>query len=441
MADALEIARASGLIGVDRPVLVMLSGGADSVCLLDVCLRLGAHVSALHVNYALRGEAHADERHCRELCDRLGVELVVEHVSLQGSANLQAAARELRYAHAERHAEGDYAAAHTASDQAETVLYRLATSPGRRALIGMQPRRGRLVRPLLGATAEQTRAWCRNQGLTWREDESNTDPRFARTRVRHEVLAVLKDLNPAAERTITETSRLLADEAELVEAAVDEAIARLGDRAVELSKLREEPPGLARCVLRRLADTARRDFGATDSGDEPAPALSRGDVDAILRLGTSRGGTATLDLGDGLRAVAEYGVLRFTYTREPAPPAAVTLTVPGSVRFGEWEVQARLDSEGDALVAADELSEVLTVRPWASGDRMQPVGLGGTKSLQDLFADRKIPRSLRHRLPVVESAGRIVWVAGVMVDKRFDARSLGTEGYRNVALSARRLNR
>src|SRR5947199_3853152 len=147
--NPLGAARDSGLVHEGEPLLVMLSGGADSVCLLDVALRLGARVEALHVNYALRGEdSEEDERFCRELCERLGVNLHVERVSL-GSGNVQAQARDARYAVAERIAERDYAAAHTSSDQAETVLYRLVTSPGRRALLGMEARRGRLIRPLL----------------------------------------------------------------------------------------------------------------------------------------------------------------------------------------------------------------------------------------------------------------------------------------------------
>src|SRR5437868_2702865 len=144
--DPLDAARASGLVDEGKPLLVLLSGGADSVCLLDVAVRLGAPVSALHVNYGLRGEASdEDERLCRELCERLGVPLHVERATL-GSGNLQAEARDVRYGAAERLAEGDYAAAHTATDQAATIVYRLAVSPGRRALLGMEPRRGRPVR-------------------------------------------------------------------------------------------------------------------------------------------------------------------------------------------------------------------------------------------------------------------------------------------------------
>ena len=149
MMDALEAGRRSGLVQPGVPLMVMLSGGGDSVCLLDVSLRLGARVSALHVNHGLRDAAADDEAFVRRMCERLGVPLVVETLEPPPAGNLQDWAREARYALAERHAEADYAAAHTASDQAETVLYRLAVSPGSRALQGMPARRGRLVRPLL----------------------------------------------------------------------------------------------------------------------------------------------------------------------------------------------------------------------------------------------------------------------------------------------------
>jgi tRNA(Ile)-lysidine synthase len=422
---ALEAARASGLIVAGEPLLVMLSGGADSVCLLDVAVRLGARVSALHVNYGLRGEASdRDEAHCRALCSALGVPLEIERVSLPASGNLQAEARDRRYALAERCGH-DYAAAHTASDQAETVLYRLAVSPGRRALLGMEARRGRLVRPLLEATREDTREHCRARGLEWVEDASNADPRFARARVREEVLPALRSLNPAAERAIVETSRLLRDEAEVLESAVGEVLGRLGEVAPELAELRALPPGLARLVLRRLAEAA--------SGG--AHALSRADADAILALGER--GSASLDLGGGLRAVAEYGTLRFTRAADAPPPEPATLLVPGSARFGDWEVRAALGGGGEAVLDAARAGQALTVRGWRDGDRMRPAGLGGTKTLQDLFTDRKVPRALRRTLPVVVAEdGEIAWVAGVAVSESFRA---AADEVDTVSLSARQV--
>jgi tRNA(Ile)-lysidine synthase len=414
--SALEAAAAGGLIQADLPLLVMLSGGADSVCLLDVAVKLGARTSALHVNYGLRPEADGDEQHCRALCDRLGVPLHVERVDLGGDeANVQARAREARYALAERVAEGDYAAAHTLSDQAETVLYRLASSPGRRALLGMPPRRGRLVRPLLEITRADTRAHCEAHGLQWREDTSNADPRFARSRIRHEVLPVLEEIAPGAERTIADTARLLREEAEVLDAAVDAALTD------DLEAIAGLPPALAREVLRRLAGGP----------------IGRDRLDAVLAL-AGRGGTAYVDVAGGLRAVVEYGRIRFTRAREePRTPEPVELAVPGRAAFGEWRIEAGIAEGGghkaeEADLDRAALGDSVLVRSWRAGDRMRPVGLGGTKTLQDLFTDRKVPRAERPLVPVLEVAGEIAWVPGVAVGERFAAR----DGARVVGLRA-----
>ena len=396
----------------------MVSGGADSVCLLDVAVRLEATVSALHVNYGLREGAVGDEELCRALCHDRGVSLTVERATLPASGNLQAAARAVRYAHAERCAPGDYAAAHTASDQAETVLYRLAVSPGRRALLGMPARRGRLVRPLLGATAEETRSYCRHHGLEWRDDASNEDPRFARARVRENILPVLRTLNPAAERTIVETSLLLRDEAEVLDEVVSQKVRELGPPPTALADLTTMPAGLVRLVLRRLAEDAA---GRT-------VALARGDAARILGL---RAGS--LDLGGGLRAVVEHGRLRFAIEGPDATPDPVLLPVPGEARFGRWEVAARVGGGGEVELDAAALGPLAVVRAWREGDRMRPAGLGGTKTLQDLFTDRKVPRDLRRQLPVVEVDGEIAWVAGLAVGERFAAR----ESAEAIGMSAR----
>jgi tRNA(Ile)-lysidine synthase len=410
----LEAARESGLVEAGEPLLVMLSGGGDSVCLLDVALRLEAQVTALHVNYGLRPGADEDERFVAELCDRLGVPLHSERSDLGAGGNLQDRARQVRYALAERHARGNYAAGHTASDQAETVLYRLAVSPGSRALHGMPARRGRLVRPLLSVTSSEVRDYLRARGLEWREDPSNADRRFARARVRHDLLEAMRSVGPAPERTIAETARQLREEAEVLDAAVSAALEELGGGpGVSLSGLRELPLAVRRLVLRRLA------------GDRPVP-------DSLLDVDSR--GTKSIDLGEGWRAVAEYGTLRFTRAREAVAPEPVELTVPGQATFGDWQVEAAVEAGGDVSVSADALGAHSTVRAWREGDRMRPVGLGGTKTLQDLFTDRKVPRELRRSLPVVEARGQIVWVAGVAVDERFVA----PEGPGAVGLSARR---
>jgi tRNA(Ile)-lysidine synthase len=341
--------RGEGLLAGDAPLVVMLSGGRDSVCLLDLAVEIHGvrALLALHVNYGLRPEADEDERHCRELCARLGVELeVVRARRPEGAGNLQAWARELRYREAERLAgefdvrkidpaarahtrvrarggvaeerpipstadarieaageaaltaedEARIATGHTASDQVETILYRFAASPGRRALLGMASREGRVVRPLLGVTREQTAAYCRARALRWREDASNDDERFARARVRSGVVPALRAVHPAAEENVLRTAKLLRAEAEALEALIDAELRDASSIAIE--RLRSLPPALARLIVIRLAENAAGTFVPQAGGR----------VAEMLAL-AERGGRAELHVGGLVAAVIEGGRL------------------------------------------------------------------------------------------------------------------------------------
>jgi tRNA(Ile)-lysidine synthase len=310
--DLLDRVAATGLLAPGAPVVVLLSGGRDSVCLLDVAVTLSGTeaVRALHVNYGLRDAADGDEAHCAALCAALGMSLAVERAARPSDApgNLQAWARDVRLAAGARLAgahDARLAVAHTATDQAETILYRLAASPGRRALLGMEARSGRLVRPLLGVTRDATAAWCRARGLAWRDDATNESDRYARGRVRTGLMPALRAIHPAAERNVVRTAELLRDEAEVLDIVVDTALA--GRDHIAVGHLAALPRALARLVLRRLAEAA--------TGELCARAAGR--LDDVLALGDG-----ALDLGAGARAIVQDGVLRCE--RTPPLPLART---------------------------------------------------------------------------------------------------------------------
>ncbi len=308
VAEVREAVRRSGLFARDRPLLAMISGGRDSTCLLDVAVSLlgrGA-VMALHVNYGLREAAVADSQRCEQLCAELDVPLEIVAGERAGAppgeegGNLQAWAREVRYGEAHRMArEHDalIAAGHTASDQIETILYRLAASPGRRALLGMAPADGRLIRPLLGVSREQTTAYCRERELAYGDDESNDDERFARSRVRHGLVPALRAVHPAAEANVLRTAMLLREETELLEQLVNRELE--GRSSVAVARLREMPDALARLVVVRLAEQAVGGYVPQAGGR----------VAEILALGR-RGGRAELHVGGQAGAVIEEGILR-----------------------------------------------------------------------------------------------------------------------------------
>jgi tRNA(Ile)-lysidine synthase len=295
-----------GLLGGPASTLVMLSGGRDSVCMLDLAVRArGAKaISALHVNYGLRDEAGKDERHCAELCEGLGVEFEVERPRYsEGAGNLQAWARETRYAAAARLAETRDATiltGHTADDQVETILYRLASSPSRRALLGMKPKDGRLARPLLATTREETTAYCEERGLAWRDDASNEEADYRRNLLRRGLIPELEKIHPAAKENVLRTAALLRQEADLLDSLVDAELAGTDGApagTIPQARFAELHPALRRLVLQRLADAA---------AGRPVPGAARfADQVAGLRRGGS-----VLDLGSGVRAVLEGGLLR-----------------------------------------------------------------------------------------------------------------------------------
>ncbi|MGO9907399.1 MAG: tRNA lysidine(34) synthetase TilS [Solirubrobacteraceae bacterium] len=417
------------LLSNAREVVVLLSGGRDSTCLLDLAVRIaGADaVTALHVNYGLRGVASdEDERHCIKLCEGLGVALEVRRTGEPAAGNRQAWAREVRYREAGALAGGaDVATGHTASDQVETIVYRLASSPSRRALLGMRPREGALVRPLLRFTREDTATYCRARGLPWREDESNASGAYARNRIRNDLLPALRGIHPAAEQNVLAVAGILRDEADVLDALVDQVLGA----GVSVDTLWDLPAALRRLVVQRMADHAAGGFapGAAGRADELAALSQRG--------------TAMLDIGCGLRAVAEYGALRIERLAdgtepETPTPQPVALAIPGSVAFGPVEVRCELASPAlePGVLDRAALGSGLVVRSWRPGDRMTPLGLGGTKLLGDLFTASKVPRLERAGVPVVESGGEIVWVAGVATSERF---KVTTTTRQAVRLSAR----
>lgn len=445
LATLADVVRRSGLVDPLSSGVVLVSGGPDSACLAAGLSQAidPQSVHALHLNYGLRDAADADERVCRDLCSRLRIDLHIERpeeVSSQG--NLQAAARDARYAAAERlrmRTGGTWiATGHTRTDLAETVLYRLAVSPGGRALRGLPAHAGRVVRPILELERGETRQLAVEAGLPFAEDESNLDPRFARNRVRADVLPTLRELSGAAERNIAETQAELIEEAELLDRVVLEALeaagAGAGAVAIRADALAGSEPALRRLALRALAERAT---------GHNVP-LGRRRAAQIMRLSAlSEGGE--VDLGQGVRAICEHGLIRFVATSEAdAAPEPAPLRIPGRCRLGRWEVRAALragpiEPAGPDLATldAEALGDELVVRTWREGDRMRPLGMDGTKSLQDLFTDRGVPRSLRHHLPVVTAAGRVVWVAGVAVSEDF---RLGPEAREAAVLTARVLD-
>jgi tRNA(Ile)-lysidine synthase len=385
----------------------MVSGGADSLCLMHLLTRLhDGPVGVLAVDHGLRDGSAAEAARVAEAARGLGLRAHVESPGLPRGPAVQARARDARLAAARRVARREgyvrIATGHTASDQAETVLFRMARGTGRTGALGMAPRSGDLIRPLLVLEADETRAWCAAAGLVPSEDPSNADPRHARVRVRSGLLPALADVHPAAARHVAAFADVLRDEAALVAPLVDAAwdrAARPG--GLDPDALLGEPEPMRRLLVRRLV------AGAGLPGD----ALGAEPVARVIAL--LEGGGAVALPGDG-RAALERGLLRVDAPPPPVPgPAA--LAVPGRVAFGPVAVVAREGVRDPVAPVPDRVAVrdagPLVVRPPRDGDRLAIRG-GGRVAVGRLLAGAGVPVRLRPLVPVVATADRVVWVAG-----------------------------
>jgi tRNA(Ile)-lysidine synthase len=419
--------------------LALVSGGADSMALLRLLASgaLGevAGLSALHVNHELRGaDADADEEFVVRACDELGVACRAVRFDVAGYAaaeglNLEDAGRRIRYRFAGDELDarcralgisahrGRIAVAHTADDRLETFLVRLVTGAGTGGLGSIAAVRDRIVRPLIDARRSDVIAYLESCGQAWREDATNSDTARQRAWVRHELLPLIESQSPSFGATAMRTMTLLADDdallAEMADAFVrDFARVEAGALVFERSFMAALSRPMARRVMR---EAVLRTF----------PEASRLEFEHVEALVSGIGQECfARDLPFGLRAEAEYATLRVS-RREKAAGSVIPglLELPGRLELGAGGVLE--SSVGDrgriargpnrVSIDADAVAWPLVVDAWRDGDRMRPLGLGGSRKLSDVLVDARIPRRLRAATPVVRSGADVVWVAGVML--------------------------
>ncbi len=431
-----EVKRSGFFLPGER-VGVAVSGGPDSVLLLEFLRRLarerGLVLAVVHFNHHLRaGEADADEWFVRGLAEDAGLEWVrgeadVARVAREKRRNLEATARELRYQFffslINQGRLNTIATAHTASDQAETVLLKLLRGAGTRGLGGISPvLEGKIIRPFLGLTRREVEEEVARRGLKFRTDSSNLETALRRNKIRRELIPWLeREVNPEIVRALKALAdRARDDEAVLEQQARESARSwRAREGGVERIAIRplvEFPRAIARRVLRQMFQAAT---GARSG-------LRHAHLEALVRFAAEAQSGRTLFLPGGIVASKEFGWLRlapggvisrdggFSY-RVPVPGQVVVPELNSTFDFKIVSSQDRGTSynltEGAGLDLL-KLSGRLTLRNWQAGDRFRPSGSRKTLKLKELFSRRKIPRSERKLWPVLESGGEVVWARG-----------------------------
>jgi tRNA(Ile)-lysidine synthase len=383
LSTILRTIRAHGLVRAGDRVVVGVSGGPDSMALVHALARLaprlGVEVEAATVDHGLRPEARDETERVRAWIEALGLPWHGLRVDVaaarQGRASLQDAARRARLGALEELGAGRgarIALGHQADDQAETVLFRVVRGTGLRGLAGIPYRRDPFIRPLLDATRDDVRRYLARHRVPSIEDPSNADARFARARIRHQILPAL---------------------------------------AVENPRVREALVGLA---------AAARAAGVPERAALPAD-LNRRAFDVIDGLRACAAGTRRVDVSGGRVVEVAYGQVRIApraAAKPAAKPAPVTVAGAGVYALLPGALAVRVSTgpgaESAAQFDADALAWPLVLRARRPGDRMRPRGGRGSRKLSDLLIDAKIPRGVRDQLPVLTTSDDVVlYVPGV----------------------------
>ena len=390
--------RQQDLVQKGEQITCAVSGGADSMALLFAMYllkdKLGIRLSAAHFNHNLRGEeSDADEAFVREFCDRYDIPLYVGSATVvAGEKGLEAAARDARYGFFAT-LPGKIATAHTADDNAETVLLHLVRGTGLKGLGGIAPVRGRIIRPLLGITRQDVLAFLEEYSIPFVYDSSNGSDDFLRNRLRREVMPVLRRENPALGVNWSEMALSLRED--------EAALEKLSAGECSVTVLRQMDSALRVRALTRLLEScgvkepSRKHIGLAEQlvwAENPSAwAVFPGGVRLQRSYDRLEKGELSA-LWEGLE-VLEFGTFRI-------PELGLTV----SVRPAEDTVQGK-----EKLVVNGTFP--IRLRPRQTGDAMRLPG--GSKSVKKLLIDRKIPAGQRHRLPVAEDAGGILGVAGL----------------------------
>ncbi len=437
----------------ELPIVVGVSGGPDSLCLLHLLFSQGYRVIVAHFNHCLRAEAEEDARFVANLAQEWDLPFVQEAANVHAFAreqhlSLEEAARQLRYrflfATAERFQAQAVAVAHTANDQIETVLLNFLRGSGLRGLGGMDyvtfltafSPRIPLVRPLLGIWRDEVEAYCREHGLTPRRDLSNTSLRFRRNRIRLELLPLLESYNPRLREHLWQMSRLLREDWQILSESIETLWTKIllekgeGFLTLDEFSLRAQPLALRRYLLRHAIETLSgrpRDVSlktlerATQWIESKSPRLK---LNAEFTLQRWQGQIYLL--------ASESGWLSLW----PQLPSEQPLEIPdeGEITLaGDWRLSVQRERDAQmalqkarsnthpyqAWIDISGLPLPLLLRPPQRGDRFAPFGMGGhTLKLSDLFINVKIPSPVRIRWPLLCAGDEILWVVGLRLSER-----------------------
>lgn len=412
-------------VGRSDSLLVALSGGIDSVVLLDMLVKAGYRCSIAHCNFHLRGMASDDdERFVRQLADSYGLPLFVEHfdtfaVAENQKISIEMAARNLRYKWFDelisQHNFKAVVVAHHKNDNAETLLLNLARGAGIRGIAGIKAERSRIVRPLLCFDRAEVELYAKINGLDYRIDRTNADTSFHRNRIRHNILPEFEKINPNFVAQIEQFTRIVGEYNDFFDREIERYIATTVDfkpdvTVIDVPRLKQS--GFGRLILFEV--TKRLDFPATFT-------------DRIYQLADKQSGRKIV-FGKRL-IVRNRDKILITYDNKISSDIykisdnSTEIDIPIKLKFESMEASALTSLQCDshtALFDKDKLRFPLSVRLWQAGDRFSPFGMNGFKKVSDFLTNKKTDLATKNRTFVLLDAnGNIAWLINNRIDNRF----------------------
>lgn len=432
------------LLGGER-VLLAVSGGIDSMVMLDIIARIAPamkiHLAVAHFDHGLRSEdSKKDAEFVVEEAKGRGLRAYVARgdvarIAAQSKLSLEDAARRVRYQFLARVArKNDYSVvmiAHTADDNAETVIMNLMRGTGVSGLAGIPPTRNLiegvlLARPLLGVDRKDVEKYAEEVELRWREDETNASTAHTRNRVRHTLLPALAAFNPSIVSTLNSTAAIMRGLEQYlshsVDLAIEKILAGMSEERLELNilQLKHYLPAIQTEVIQRLVSRAFE-----------APPIPYGAIERILSLIWKDPGSR-IDVGAGITALREREML-LVINEPPTPvPYERRFEVGESVQTDRFLLNTEpMDrrrirftrNSNIEYVDADKVSATLTLRSWRDGDRFQPLGMVGEKKVSDFLTDLKVSVEKKKEVLVVAEGDTVIWVCGLRLDDRFKVTS------------------
>jgi tRNA(Ile)-lysidine synthase len=407
----------------EERILVSVSGGPDSVLLAHLFRQAGYAIGLAHCNYQLRGaDSEADEAFVSDLAAKWNCPFYLLPVPTRQLAeaqgrSIQEIARDTRYEWLEKLCtEAGYdriATGHHLNDSIETLLLNLTRGCGIRGLHGILPRRGRLIRPLLFATKEQIIDSLVQAGLSWRDDRSNEELYYDRNKIRHQVVPVLKELNPNFEEGAGKTLQRIRESERFFEEAVrawtERAVSRSGDGLQIAWDVLQNAPAPPTLLYEILAPYGFRSAQLRDLSGPLLPAPGKRWYSPTHRLLADRGSLLLEPLPEG-----EDKPIYF----DDGLPAIVLSDGRLSVRKLDRPPAVLPASEWEAALDARAIQFPLCLRRWRPGDVFRPMGMGGrSKKLQDFFSDLKMTVFEKEKVWILESGGQIAWIIGLRIDE------------------------